>query len=281
MNSSRMQSSRFELKYVLNEETAKQVGAYVSSFMDLDENCIGQPRNSYVVHSLYVDSDEMKTYWDTINGNKNRFKLRIRYYDDNPRSPVFLEIKSRMDNTIHKQRAGVSREGARLVLNGLLPPASMLLKSNSPKEYLALERFCRLVQQMDAKPRVHVAYLREAYLPSDNNSARVTLDRHVCSEPDPDANLLTAMAHPMQPWGDLVVLELKFTNTYPNWFRDLVRAFNLHQCGAAKYVDSVSIAHGLPAFHRRTMEMVQQQLGGGPQNGVEDEARRPEFNTMQ
>jgi hypothetical protein len=41
-------------------------------------------------------------------------------------------------------------------------------------------------------------------------------------------------------WGKDIVLELKFTNRFPDWFRELVRVFGLRQCGAAKYVDGVA-----------------------------------------
>ena len=36
-----------------------------------------------------------------------------------------------------------------------------------------------------------------------------------------------------------VILELKFTNRFPDWFRELVRVFGVMQCGAAKYVESI------------------------------------------
>ena len=38
-----------------------------------------------------------------------------------------------------------------------------------------------------------------------------------------------------------MVLELKFTNRFPDWFADLVRVFGLRQCGAAKYVDGAAL----------------------------------------
>jgi hypothetical protein len=41
-------------------------------------------------------------------------------------------------------------------------------------------------------------------------------------------------------FGDSVVLELKFTNRFPEWFKELVRVFGLMQCGAAKYVDGLT-----------------------------------------
>jgi len=37
-----------------------------------------------------------------------------------------------------------------------------------------------------------------------------------------------------------VILELKFTARYPNWFRDLVETFNCMQMGAAKYSEGIS-----------------------------------------
>jgi SPX domain protein involved in polyphosphate accumulation len=250
MTGDKMQSSRFELKYVISEVEARRLREYVRSFLDMDEYCVGRPDFSYPVHSLYLDSAGMKTYWDTINGNKNRFKLRIRYYTDEPEAPVFLEIKRRMNNCIKKQRAAVRRDSVRAVLAGQLLSAKSLLSSH-PKHLVAMQNFCRMVQEIQAQPKVHVAYLREAYLPRTDNSARLTMDRQVRSEPDPGARLSTQMRNPIHVWGDAVVLELKFTDRYPNWFRDLVQTFNLRQCGAAKYADGVALLNGQMPEHQR------------------------------
>ena len=105
---------------------------------------------------------------------------------------------------------------------------------------LALQEFCRLMQHNCAKPKAHIAYLREAYVPHDDNSARLTMDREVRVEPELTARLCTKMEHPTLLWGRDIVLELKFTNRFPDWFRELVRVFGLPQCGAAKYVDGVA-----------------------------------------
>jgi SPX domain protein involved in polyphosphate accumulation len=75
---------------------------------------------------LYLDSDSLKLYRTTINGDKNRYKLRLRYYEDRPDAPVFFEIKRRMNNIIMKQRGGVRRELVHAILAGkfLRPPRS-------------------------------------------------------------------------------------------------------------------------------------------------------------
>jgi SPX domain protein involved in polyphosphate accumulation len=246
----RLQAQRFELKYIISERQARQVRQFVTSFLELDENCLGRPELSYPVHSLYLDSSDLGTYWDTINGNKNRFKLRIRYYSDETDAPVFLEIKRRMNSCISKQRVAVRREAVRDVLHGRLPDARLVM-SETARQLKALQDFARLVQDLDARPQMHVGYVREAYLPSTDNSARLTMDRQVRLEPDTTTRLLTSMQNPVSVWGRAVVLELKFTNRFPNWFKDLVQTFNLSQCGAAKYADGVTLLRGEKPQHRR------------------------------
>ena len=212
--------------------------AYIHmGYIDVDEYSVGKPNLSYPVHSLYLDSRDLSTYWDTINGNKNRFKLRIRYYDDAPGSPVFFEIKRRMDHCILKQRGGVRKEVVPRLLAGYQPdPAHML--SRAEKQYVAIQRFHYLMQQLQATPKVHIAYLREAYV-SANDSFRVTLDREVCAEANLEGTIKTQMTNPARSFQGVVILELKFTDRFPNWYRDLVRVVNVMQCGAAKYVESI------------------------------------------
>lgn len=233
-----MQSQRFELKYLINEETALKVRDFVRCYINFDEFSVGKPNYSYPVHSVYLDSDDLKMYWDTINGLKNRFKLRLRYYDVNPKSPVFFEIKRRMNNCIMKQRGGVRQEYVPYLLSGHLPREEHLL-SKAPKQMNALHRFCELMNQVHAKPKVHIAYMREAYVSSDDKH-RVTIDRDVFGEENLTNSVKTEMKNPVRAFDPgLVILELKFTNKFPNWFRDLVRMAGVMQCGAAKYVESI------------------------------------------
>jgi len=245
MAQDRFQSSRFEQKYIITEETALQVRDYVRGRLELDEHAVGKPNFSYPVHSLYLDSDKLKLYWSTINGDKNRFKLRLRFYDEDPNTPVFLEIKERTNNTLLKKRAPVQRDAVAGLLTGQTDDPSHV---TDPKHFGALEDFCERMYEHDARPKVHVAYFREAYMTRDDNSVRLTLDREVRAEPQPPpakeegqvVNLSTTMQNPTLIWGHDVVLEAKFTDRFPNVFRDLVRIFGLRQCGAAKYVDSVA-----------------------------------------
>ena len=251
MNADRLQLQRLELKYHVNEAQALAVRDFVRSYLELDEYGVGRPNLSYRIHSLYLDSDDLKTYWDTINGNKNRFKLRLRYYDEEPTSPVFFEVKRRMDNAILKQRGGVRRVAVPWLLAGQLPEPDFLL-SNQPKHLVALQRFSQLMLSIGARPKAHVAYLREAWMNHDDNSVRVTMDRDVRVAFEPSSRLSTVIEDYVLPFGEKVILELKFTGRFPNWFRDLVQGFGLIRGSAAKYADGVErIGEEVFKYHSR------------------------------
>jgi hypothetical protein len=239
MNNDRMQAQRFELKYVIPEPTARAVSQFVSSYLLLDPYGARQENRSYPVHSLYLDSDDLALHHSTINGNKNRYKLRLRFYENRPEAPVYFEIKRRMNNTISKERSAVRREAVGRVLAGHLPAAGDLTSAD-PRQLAAAQHFVRHLNELRAKPRVHVSYLREAWLPFDGgNSIRVTLDRCVRSCPETTARLSPEMDDPVSVFGEQVVLELKYTSRFPFWFGELVRALNLRQTSAAKYVDGI------------------------------------------
>src|SRR6266478_882465 len=104
MRRDRMQQQRFELKYLIPEETALLVRDFVRSYLQMDEYSVGRPNYSYPVHSLYLDSQQLKLYWDTINGNKNPFKPRLPYYSTSPHTPVFFRDQT-PDEQLHPQAA--------------------------------------------------------------------------------------------------------------------------------------------------------------------------------
>jgi len=241
------QPQRFELKYLINDGLTAGIRDFISSYLELDDYGVGRPNFAYPVHSLYLDSDSLTTHHHTINGTKNRFKLRLRYYDDRPNTPVFFEVKARVDNCILKQRAGVKREAVPLLLAGQLPEQDHLF-SKEAKQYTALQRFNYLLHQLNARPKAHNHYMREAWVSSHDNSVRVTFDRRVLIEPFFKAEAIVAMTAPVQVYSEFTILELKFTTRFPNWFKELVRIFDLMQFSSAKYSEGIVIL-GEHRFH--------------------------------
>ena len=239
MVSDRLQHQRYELKYQVAETKALRIRDFVQGHLILDEYSALQRGLSYPTLSLYLDSDALDTHWHTINGNRNRFKLRLRYYDDRPDTPVFFETKRRDNQVMLKERGGVRKSAVRWLLAGHMPERKHLLNPNDDEAFVAVQRFCHRMLQLNARPKLHVAYLREAYENSSDNSVRVTLDRRVESQPNARPELIARSPRPHLVFGKTVILELKFAARYPKWFRDLVETFDCVQTGAAKYSEGI------------------------------------------
>lgn len=239
MPADRLQTQRFEIKYLLGEQTARAVRQFVRCHLKPDEFAATLPDYSYPVHSLYLDSPDLATYQAVQCGEKNRFKLRIRYYSDQDKA-VYFEIKRRTNDVISKVRAKVRRESVQALLQGEPPQLRHLAKPDG-RQLMALQEFCRLMHRLQATPRSHVAYSREAWMSPVNNAMRVTFDRAVQCGPEFGGALLTRLGEAVTPFDAQVVLELKFVDRLPSWAHEMVQAFGLVRGGAPKYAQGVQL----------------------------------------
>lgn len=254
MNADQMQRQRFELKYHIDESVAQEVRNAVSGRLELDPFGQDQPDWSYPIHSLYLDSPDLTLYNSTLNGERNRFKLRVRFYDGELDDPVFLEIKRRVNECILKERAIIRRDRLSSMLEKLWPSPDDFIDPTAA-QLDAARNFCRRIDQLRAVPISHVSYRREAWFLPGQNAVRVTLDRDIVCEPRSTFSTSTQLKRPSDVFdpGE-VILEIKFTERFPAWLAAVVRELGLVRTGAAKYVDGVT--HGdvqkfVPAMYSR------------------------------
>ncbi len=239
-------SPRYELKYRINETTARAIRDYARAFLTLDPYA-DRTTFSYPISSLYLDTDDLLTFRATVNGTRRNYKLRIRTYDDAPGSPVFFEVKRGWDDQILKERGAVRPAAVQKILTGNLP-APEDMASRDPSHRVAVENFVRLMQQIDARPKAYVRYVREAWMGRDDPEVRFTLDRDVAVSPKTTTTLAAnSAANPAKPFGNTVILEIKFFHLMPAWFRDLAATVGLVQAPAAKYCDGLKL-HAPGAF---------------------------------
>jgi hypothetical protein len=148
-----------------------------------------------------------------------------------------------------KHRARVKRSAVHALLAGESPQPGFL-HSWKPQEWVDLLEFWQLVERLQAAPRAHNAYLREAYLNQPEASVRVTIDRAVRMGPEFSWDLGVDMKDGVEVFAGVVILELKFTERMPTWMIEMVRGFQLKSSGAAKYVQGVELL-GEPKVARR------------------------------
>jgi SPX domain protein involved in polyphosphate accumulation len=201
-----------------------------------DENATAEMKWAYATNSVYLDGPGLPLYYSTVQGHKNRFKLRVRYYTEEGDSPVFFEVKRRVQDVIMKDRAMVHRARALRILAGESPRVSDLVRPNNLDHWSSLKRFCELRDNIGATPRVFVSYMREAWVHPTNDAVRLTFDRHLCGgRYDGTFAVKREVSPPPSIPGATLVLELKFTDRFPYWFRDMAQALNLQRRAMAKY----------------------------------------------
>lgn len=223
--------SRYECKYLIDEDLAQEIRHFTSPWMEPDYFTAQQPDRRYAVHSLYLDGPVHELYETTVRGQKNRFKLRIRGYDSRPDSPLFAEVKRRTDRVIQKRRVLVSRAAALAVLRGEAVPDPALAANFDFAEFRSL------AARLAARPAVYVSYLREAYEATGPEPARLTFDRALHNAPARLGGEFDFDAFDWRPTPCAkTILELKFTDACPRWIESLVEAFQLDRCSVAKYV---------------------------------------------
>lgn len=250
-----MRNSRYELKYLIDEQQASRIRLFIRSHLVPDSHADPRQLHGYPVHSLYLDSPSLELLRSSQEGLRNRFKLRLRFYDDDPQHPVFLEIKRRLDGVITKQRAKVARGGLELLL------AQRRLEraergDDGPEAVAAHREFCDRCRQLGARGIVYVSYLREAYVGRNDEAIRVTLDRHLVTDHYRAGTPLAPPSHPRRVPLPGVVLELKFSNRFPQWMQDLVQTVDLRRISLAKYVESVQALGAVPVACRDPGESV-------------------------
>ncbi len=236
----KLQSSRYEYKYLIDARKARNIRDYVRLFLHSDEFTDPESGAGYPVHSLYLDSPDLKLCRQTVCGEKNRFKLRIRFYDDSADSPVFLEVKRRTYDTIQKRRVAVWRSSLASLLADYVPNRCYLVKDEQ-HNYDRLQIFCELSRQIAACPAAYTSYEREAYEPHEHSFYRVTFDRNIrAGRFTGELSLANLEQWPLAPI-DGVVLELKFTDRFPSWMHSLTQIFELQRISVPKYVECMNV----------------------------------------
>ena len=204
--------SRYEVKYLISESKAAAIAQFIKPYVRLDRYCKLQPSGSYPIASLYLDTKNLQLCRQSMQGCKNRFKLRIRSYSDEADYPCFFEIKRRINNIIVKSRSQVVPRSAVPLISG-----TFRIPQSSNGEQQVLVQFLFYTTGINAKPVVRTRYKRQAFEGILDNTTRITFDR--------DISCNVTSSHDLgldgQGWCKLrlngVVLEIKFTGRYPIW----------------------------------------------------------------
>ncbi len=215
---------RHELKYVIPEQEADIIKGCLKERLSPD---VHAKNGSYLIRSLYFDDFFDSAYYDKQAGTRRRRKFRIRIYNYSD-DFISLECKDKNGSYILKRSAVLSKEELDKILKG---DCSFLLS----REESVLKEFYLSYTAEGLRPEVLVDYDRTPFV-LDAGTVRITFDEHVrsgfFSEDLFDRNI---PVYETLESGKLI-MEVKFTEFFPDFVRELLDSPSIYQTAASKYV---------------------------------------------
>lgn len=216
---------RHELKYLLRREQAERLVEVLAAAMPRDS--FGDERGVYPITSLYYDTPDYKAYWDKLDGQRSRRKVRVRVYGRRAVTPdtlAFLEIKQRINKLMCKRRVALPYAQA-IAFDDFDSLAAGYVDS----EAALLQEVYYLYRTLQLRPACVVTYDRMAFEGDEYYpDLRVTLDTNLRGRIH-DLSLLSTgtAANQLVLDPDLAVLEVKANVNVPSWLTRLLAA---HRC---------------------------------------------------
>lgn len=239
--------NRFELKYMPSLQAAEEIKKTLCRYLVPDEHGHGR----YGLTSLYYDSPDLRCYQEKVDGLRVRRKLRIRYYESeavfSEATPVFVEIKQRVDRVTQKRRAILPYAQALRLCNDRQIPA------HEAEDRAVIEEIYVFLWQYNLLPTSIVHYERQAFIGTEYDlGLRVTFDTSLTFQVHPLHLHEQTSSLPMLPT-DRVVMEIKINERMPTWLTGLIRAHALQTVRVSKYCCSIESAREMPAFLSRSL----------------------------
>ncbi len=240
-----IQLDRNEAKYIIPESLVPDIREFISPFCSPDPHGKGNPPQ-YMITTLQLDTPDLALHHAKEHEAINRFKLRVRTYDEPGTGPIFLEVKQKIRGTIMKSRIRIPPDkwSKDLIFS---PRVKIELKSK--KEEIGFLTFRRLVHEIGARPVVLVRYIRESYFGKLDHYARITFDRKLQYQPTDSwdswgkngkwLSMDSSLAQDKDYRFSGVVLEIKTLSDAPRWIIDTVMHFDLERTGNCKYSTAV------------------------------------------
>ena len=197
----------------------------ISEVLELDPHT--PSKGTYFIHSLYFDDYKDTSVYMTDSGLSERYKWRIRYYDDDL-SYMVLERKEKIEGRCYKESCRISLDEYEKIVTGEITD---IVYDTSKKLIKELAKDMMIYHYV---PKVIVDYERMAYVEEITN-VRVTFDTKISASYELEHFLdRDYTKYYIQPGGQNL-LEVKFDDILPSYIRNIVESYGFLQTSFSKY----------------------------------------------
>jgi hypothetical protein len=229
---------RYEYKYFVPYEKLERLRGLIGPFMKLD-GFARKHGGEYTVRSIYFDTPDLECYFHKLHGVKRRNKVRLRGYNvGDGHSLVFFEIKKKVDEPLHKNRAALGYAEAREALRGKPLDEVAVTVTRSADAIEDAQRFIYHVRARRMQPVITVIYEREPYqaiFVDEENDLRITFDKNLRTVARPALDALFEERNARLVGKRHFILEVKFNRYLPNWVKAVTGSLGLTRSSASKY----------------------------------------------
>lgn len=183
-------SRRKEVKYLCGRAMAEQISSQLSLLF---------PTREYRVHSEYFDTQDMAFLNQKLDGDFEKFKLRLRQHDNQVKH---FEVKFKKGQILQKFIYNSFDEAKCFILNNITSPLEPIVEN----------------------PLIKISYNRRSFTIADK--FHVSIDTQLEFK-----DLTTGISSSAN---DLSVIELKGLET-PPWLKSLLNNYNLNIESFSKY----------------------------------------------
>jgi len=233
------QAGRYEIKFVLPFREMDEIRHSISKLLEPDPN---NEENGYKVLSLYYDSPDLVWFWDKVEGERIRTKMRLRIYPKNGLENVqtgYVELKLKTGHLVNKKRFNLDIEQAIALCSG--DQAETVRDSDK----LFCEEIEALVRTLSLRPTAVTTYKRIAYTSGETHQRlRVTFDSF-CKGRVNELDILSDAPSFSFLSEDMGVMELKTGSSIPGWLLGILQSNRLRINRMSKYCTAVAVGRRL------------------------------------
>lgn len=211
---------RTEKKYLLDRQQYNKLIDIIRPYVKDDEY------GRYTICNIYYDTDDFSLIRKSLEKPVYKEKLRIRSYGAaREGDTVFLEIKKKYDGVVYKRRISLKLEEAEAYLSG---------KSRPNDDGQIAKEIDYFINHYSPKPKMFIAYDRQAFAGIDDEGLRITFDTGIRSREE----MLTLRMDPFtEPLFEnaTVLMELKTGDAMPLWLAHALANLKIFPTSFSKY----------------------------------------------
>jgi hypothetical protein len=215
-----------ELKFIICQDKATQIAKWAQNSLEPDPHTDPQLENSYLVQSLYLDTEGFEIFHSSAPFGEHKFRIR-RYGSE---SCLYLEQKTKKGFRVRKLRTHIGEDELERLQQ---PPAG------APWDGCW---FHDRILEHALRPVCVIAYHRQAYTGQEPSGPfRLTLDSSVAGAASRDWFIgIPRHSTPLIP--ERMILELKYRSALPARLKQLIQDFALSPGPGSKYRTGMSVA---------------------------------------